>query len=126
MSGNYPTGEQLIAKVSLTASELPAPGSPAAAVVAPEKGSTGLVAGTPVIVPSVHFWDSPTIKAFLNLIYLAFGAVVLYMAEQIVSNGGVFGLDWTKIVHAAVNAGVLSLSLGFAAWWKARDNRPTA
>jgi hypothetical protein len=75
-----------------------------------------------VVVQS--FWQSATIKAFRNMIGGAFGAVLLFVAAQIVAAGGVFGVDWSKTWHAAVNAGCVALALAFAAWWKAHDNNP--
>jgi hypothetical protein len=104
--------------------ELSQVGANMMAPLAPAKGSTGQTPGSPVVVIVQSFWGSATIKAFRNMVVGAFGAVVFFVAGQIIAAGGVFGVDWNKTMHAAINAGCVALALAFAAWMKTRDNNP--
>ncbi len=125
MSSNPTTnGPQILTTLSTSVSDLPKVGEITAAPVAPPKGPTGQPSEVPVIVVGKAFWQNETIKALRNMVVGAFGAVAVFLAAQIIANGGVFGIDWTKTGHAAVNAGFVALAMAYAAWWKSRDNNP--
>lgn len=120
------TGERIVTNVSTTSAELPAPGGIAAAPVAPASGPTGVPAGTPVVVVGVHFWDHPTIKAIRNVVALALTAGFIVIANKVIANGTIFGLDWTGTLHVGIDMAVITAFGAFVARLTAVNNNPVA
>ena len=111
--------------VASTTDDLKAgPGSLATAIVAPKGGDIPVKAGTPVVVVAKALLDSPTVKKLLNVVYVAWGAFATFVGYKIIAAGGVFGLDWTSLLHGGVNLAIVTALAAYGIKIKAADNDP--
>jgi hypothetical protein len=112
-------------KVAATVADLKAgPGSVAMAVVAPKAGPIPVAPGTPVILVAKGFWDSPTIKKLLRVVYAAWLVFAGYAGFEIVKAGDLWSVDWHAVGREGVNVAVLSALAGYGISLKTKDNDP--
>jgi hypothetical protein len=111
--------------VAMSTDDLKAgPGSLATAIVAPKAGDIPVTAGTPVVVVAKALLDSPTVKKLLRVVYVAWGAFATFIGYKILEAGGIFGLDWTSIMHGGINLAVVTALAAYGINLKGRDNDP--
>lgn len=115
-------GEQI--PVAASKEDLQGPGTLATAIVAPKSGDIPVAAGTPVVVIAKHLLDSPTVKKLLRVGYFAWIAFVGFVGIKILAHGSVFGMDWTPVFRAGIDAAVVSALAGYGITLKAGDNDP--
>lgn len=115
-----PTGESLVAKVSVTAGELPDPGKNGAAVVAPATGPIDQPPETPVITVVHGFFKSPPIKWMLGILAGVLATVLVKLQPLLTAPV----LDWSLIWLTFKAEIVAALVTAFCIWLKINFNNP--
>jgi hypothetical protein len=104
--------------------DLPSPGKTMVVPLVSARGPIDEPAGTAVAVVVQNFWRSPSIVAYRRVVIGAVSAFFGYVLSQIIEAGGLDGVDWSKTFHVAVNTGVVTAAMGFAAKMRKSDNNP--